>query len=498
PWLPMSPGDIKLIFDGLFKRGTLVQFDRCDTEKMKDFFEEHRWLFNDKPMRLAIEEFFEQDHAYRRSLPDIPHHGFRVLFDDELQCDIRAGLIEGYLADDVIDEDFAQKLQEGGMRFSMFHLLGMVPILGKMIRKRWGNTAYRKHAFAILTNSAYRRTALSAYAANTLIAWHRAGRADEKHAEFMQNRPGLFLAEKCSLGLLPVTLHRVILRPSRIGQRIKAGWNFLKKFITSATFRERWFLNEIALGEKDGMLTPEEREMLEGVVRDPFIVKYLKCLGVHFATVPVTQIVSVLIGAIWAGWLLAHQHPWEHAAGAFAGTVALFQVTPVSPGSICRGGFVVYLMIKERNLRDYLIAAPVSFLKYVGYLAFPLQMTSTYPHLARFMASRWATNMVHVIPVFGERGALFEHWVFDTFFNRPQKFAKWAAPRMNWLLDGWMIFGLLLAILAFTAWPQVFIGSLKAEVNLALGVIVLFILPRLLFYPLMKRNAHQPAEHASL
>ncbi|HKL20671.1 MAG TPA: hypothetical protein VJ904_02630, partial [Tichowtungia sp.] len=51
PWLPMSPGDIKLIFDGLFKRKTLVQFDRCDTEQMKDFFEEHRWIFNDAPMR---------------------------------------------------------------------------------------------------------------------------------------------------------------------------------------------------------------------------------------------------------------------------------------------------------------------------------------------------------------------------------------------------------------------------------------------------------------
>jgi hypothetical protein len=23
PWLPMSPGDVKLIFDGIFKRGTL-------------------------------------------------------------------------------------------------------------------------------------------------------------------------------------------------------------------------------------------------------------------------------------------------------------------------------------------------------------------------------------------------------------------------------------------------------------------------------------------
>ncbi|MBL7016461.1 MAG: hypothetical protein ISR84_02770 [Kiritimatiellales bacterium] len=496
PWLPMSPGDMKLIFDGLFKRGTLVQFDRCDTEKMKAFFAEHADVFAD--MQPAIDEFFAQDRAYRRSLPDITHHGLRVLFDRELKQDIRDGLIEGYLAAELIDNAFAQKLKKGGARFAAFYLIGLFPILGKMIRRRWGNTAYRQHVFGILTNAGYRRTALSAYAADSLLSWLRAGRLDEQHVEFLATRPWTFLLERLTLGLLPIVLHRVALRPARIGLRIRDGYRFLKNFITSADFREQWFLNEIALGEKDGMLTPEERELLEGVVKDPFIVKYLKCLGVHFATVPITQIVSVICGAVWAAWLLTKGHSWGEALGAFGLTVAVFQVIPISPGSICRGVFVVYLMIKERNLRDYIIAAPVSFLKYVGYLAFPLQMTTTYPHLARFMASRWATNMVHIIPVFGEKGALFEHWVFDTFFNRPQKFAIWAAPRMHWLLDGWMIFGLTLACLLCYALPQSLLGSLKAQVNLTLAVIVLFALPRLLFYPLMRRKKHQPAADSSL
>jgi len=310
------------------------------------------------------------------------------------------------------------------------------------------------------------------------------------------SRPLLFLAEAFSIGLLPIPLHRVALRPLRLIHRIRDGYRFLKSFITSPEFREEWFLNEIALGEKDGMLTPEERAELEGVVKDPFIVRYLKCLGVHFATVPVTQIVSVLVGAIWALWLLAHNHSWGEAIGAFGLTVAVFQVIPISPGSICRGGFVVYLMIKERNLRDYIIAAPVSFLKYIGYLAFPLQMTTTYPNLARFMASRWATQMVHIIPVFGEQGALMEHWIFDLFFNRPQKFAKWAKPRMRWLLDGWMIFGLTLCGLIL----RIFTPALSSPkgFNLMIGTIVLFLFPRLVFYPLMRRKQHVAAEDTKL
>lgn len=494
PFLPMSPGDIKLILSGLFKRRTLVQFDRCDTEKMKQFFDRHATVF--EGMEPAMREFFEQDRAYRRSLPDITHHGLRLLSDSSLRSDVRAGLIEGWLAEDLIDEAFAEKLKHGGMRFVCFYLPGAIPILGRMLRKRLGSEAYRQHIRKILTDTVYLKSALRAHVAGRLITWHRAGRSSETHTRLLTAKPALYLLERFTAGLLPAGLHRTIIEPSRIWHSLRAGFLFLHSFIISPEFREAWFLNEIHAGEKDGMLTAEERKHLEGVVRDPFIVRYLKCLGVHFATVPITQVVSILLGTVWAVWLLAHGHEWEEALGAFGLTVALFQILPISPGSICRGGFVVFLMIKEKNLRDYLIAAPVSFLKYVGYLAFPLQMTTTYPHLSRFMASRWATNMVHIIPVFGEKGALLEHCVFDTFFNRPQKFAKKLQPHMRWILDGWMVLGLMLAGLVIFKWtPDI---TSPKGFNLLLGTVVFFLLPRLLFYPLMTRRSHQPGDDTRL
>jgi len=46
-------------------------------------------------------------------------------------------------------------------------------------------------------------------------------------------------------------------------------------------------------------------------------------------------------------------------------------------------------------------------------------MTYHYPALARFMAAHWSTSAVHIFPVFGERGALLEHWVFRLFYNWP-------------------------------------------------------------------------------
>jgi hypothetical protein len=107
----------------------------------------------------------------------------------------------------------------------------------------------------------------------------------------------------------------------------------------------------------------------------------------------------------------------------------VFQAIPISPGSIVRGLYVVYVVIRERNIRDYNIAVCLGFFKYIGYLAFPIQMAYRYPTLARFMAGHWATGAVEVVPVFGERGALLEHAVFGLFYNYPLTVRRRMAQR---------------------------------------------------------------------
>jgi hypothetical protein len=482
PWLPMSPGDFKLIINGL-KRGALVQFDRCDLSEMEAYVAAHPDIFADvQPM---IEELKIQDRVYRRSLLDITHHGMRPTFDRALQKDVIAGLVEGYLADDLVDEAFADKLRKGGLRFALFHLLGAVPLLGKMIRQRWGSKAFRKHIFSILTNPAYFGTAIRARAAHELIGWHRSGRTDERRTRQLAEKPGRFFLERFTIGLLPIGLHRFCARPVLAWEGIVAFFKFMRDFAVDEAFREKWFLDQVAEGEKDGMLTKEEHDHIVSIIKEPFIVKYLKSMAVHFCTIPVTQIVSVITGAFVFAYVLGKGGTTGEASLAFAGTVALFQVTPISPGSLCRGFYVVGLMIYERNWRDYLVAAPLSFVKYIGYLAFPLQMTTTYPHLARFLVSRRATSLVHIIPVFGEHGALLEHWVFDLFFNVPQMLGR----HIKGLLTAWMLLGTAIIL------PALFVATLKGWVGLMIALIAVFICPRMVFYPILSRSKEKPLTH---
>jgi hypothetical protein len=185
----------------------------------------------------------------------------------------------------------------------------------------------------------------------------------------------------------------------------------------NAELRQQWLRQMVTEGRKKHLVSDEDAGVILSQVNEPFIQKYLKCLAVHVCTLPVTQIVSVLVAIIYVA-----MHPEMPRAQAWTiglGIVVLFQVVPISPGSLVRGLYVLYLVLRERNFKDYNIAVFLGFFKYIGYLAFPIQMAYHYPVLARFMAAHWATEAVHIVPVFGERGALLEHEVFCLFYNWP-------------------------------------------------------------------------------
>ncbi len=483
PFFPMSPRDIGLIVGGIF-RGSLAQFDRFHYEKLRRYWNVHPGK-SEEITRMA-EALIEYDRRYRRSMPDLSHQCFALLVNSELRREVRYGLIEGYLAKGLIDTAFAERLRSSRAAFNFFYLLGIVPLLGVLMRRIWGNADHRKHVGLLFSRTDYRCRAVRAGAAHRLIDWHRSGRSGENRSRYLAEHPWNFWIQRCTLGLLPAKLHRPLAEPKYIAFRYREAIDFIKSFYRDADFRERWLTDLITQGYEEGMLDKAERDSIMSRIRDPFIIKYLKCLAVHFATLPITQIVSVIVASVVAVSALLGGATWANAGVRFAVILGLFQVTPISPGSLCRGAYVVYLMVRERDFKSYMIAAPISFVKYIGYLAFPFQMVTSYPALSRFMASRWATGAVHIVPVFGEKGALLEHFVFDSFFNLPRILGIWAGKRLKGLLTVWALIGL--AVLAYVFYFRGVVWYSGTGINILLAVVVLTLLPRMLFYPLLRRR----------
>jgi hypothetical protein len=238
----------------------------------------------------------------------------------------------------------------------------------------------------------------------------------EDRVDRVASSPLSFLGHSL-VSILPVGIHRALTDRRYLRERLYHIAVRPVRLYFDAELREEWLRDLVQEGREKRLITADDSVQILSRIKEPFIQKYLKALAVHVCTVPVTQVVSVLVAV---GYVLLHpEMPRAQSWAIGLGIIALFQVVPISPGSLTRGFYVVWLVLKDRNFKDYNIAVFLAFFKYVGYLAFPIQMAYRYPTLSRFMAVHWATEAVHVVPVFGESGALLEHKVFTWFYNMP-------------------------------------------------------------------------------
>jgi hypothetical protein len=412
PFLPMSPGDVKLIFQGLL-RGSLVQFDRGNLATLKSFIHKHKDTFTD--LLPLVEELEKSERIYRNSIPDITHNHFRLLFSRRLWSTMLSSSRTECRITNTIDEGFERSLKKNTILSFVFWLIGLVPFLGKIGRKLIGHRSWRKHYFSLF-NPSYFIRALKGKMAEKAIAWHRGKRLNETKAKKIANSIGLFCIH-LPLSFLPAGLHNFFSSWSYFKERVDYIVRRPFRLYFNASLREEWLREMVDEGLRKRIITKDDALEIFRQLQEPYIQKYLKSLAVHVMTLPITQVVSVIVAAVYV--LSNPELSWQEASGSALLIIASFQVVPVSPGSLTRGLYVVWLVIRERNFKDYNIAVILAFFKYVGYLAFPIQMTYRYPTIARFMAAHWATEAVHAIPVFGEGGALLEHKIFGVFYNWP-------------------------------------------------------------------------------
>jgi hypothetical protein len=437
PFLPECPADIKLILRG-FRRGRLVQFDKGDLDKLETYLNAHGEDFAD--MRPALETLKREDRAYRDSLVDITYHHVR-LFASKLRHAVMAGFRESWRVRNMTDERASVRLERSGLLSVLFLVLGLVPLatpvllifawpgtmwgryvlwalplLAPFVRKIWGRADLRRHYGDLLTSPAYLGRAVRGHIAESLIRWVRAGRVSDARALALDSGPWRYFLH-LPLSFLPAGLHRFLTDKAVFKARLAAIFIRPFKLYFNADEREKWLLDMVAAGERNGLLTREEAAHIAGQIKEPFIQKYLKSLAIHLLLMPTTHVVALIVAFFYV-----RLHPeltWQQATLATGVIFGIFQIIPISPGSLARGIYTSSLILREKNFKDYSIAFGLSFFKYIGYLAFPIQMAYRYPDLARFMAGHWATSAVHIVPVFGEKGAWLEHFVFDAFYNFP-------------------------------------------------------------------------------
>ena len=437
PFLPECPADVKLIFRGI-RRGRLVQFDKGDVRKLETYVEAHGQGFAD--MQEALAALKREEGAYRDSLFDITYHHVR-LFGAKLRRAVMAGFRESWRVRNMTDDSAAARLEKSGVLSLLFLFLGLaplatpalllfawpgrtwwqypiwaLPLLVPFIRRLTGRADLRRHYGRMLRSPSYFLRAVRARIDEAIIRWVRSGRVSGARALLVAAGPWRYFFH-LPLSVLPAGLHRFLTDKAVFKAGLARVFIRPFKLYFNAGEREKWLRDMVAAGERNGMLMPEEAAHINGQIKEPFIQKYLKSLAIHLLLMPTTHVVALIVAFFYV-----RLHPdltWQQATLATGVIFGIFQIIPISPGSLARGIYTSSLILRERNFKDYSIAFGLSFFKYIGYLAFPIQMAYRYPDLARFMAGHWATSAVHIVPVFGEKGAWLEHFVFDAFYNFP-------------------------------------------------------------------------------
>jgi len=146
PFLPMSPGDFKLIFKGLL-RGSLVQFDRGDIARLEAFVASHDEEF--AGMRDLPAELKTADRLYRDSVPDITHNHLRLLYSRKLWSTMMDSAVTGWKVRNLVDEQHERKFRSSRIMTLLFFAIGLIPFLGKFIRRIWGRADRRRHYAAM-------------------------------------------------------------------------------------------------------------------------------------------------------------------------------------------------------------------------------------------------------------------------------------------------------------------------------------------------------------
>jgi hypothetical protein len=413
PFLPMSPVDIKLIFKGIF-RGSLIQFDRGNIKKLENFTSKNKDIFGD--YSELIQELKQQDAQYRASLLDLTHHHFKLLINSKLRNSIKEASITGWKNIGRIDDDHEKKLSKSWLLFSFLLIISFLPFIGKFILKMWGNSVYRKRIAKCFKSLDYLLRFFRAKRLENLILWFQKNRIRKKRVLDLANKPFEFFFELLLFSWIPPSWHKFITDSEYTVEVIKEAIKFPYKLLTDPEQREKWLLDQVKNGKEEGILTQDEEERIIKQIKDPFIQKYLKSLAVHICTLPVSEICWGITAVIV---FFTYGSNWEESLAYATASLAFFHVLPVSPGSLIRGIYVIYLMISERDIKNYWIAACISMWRNIGYFGFPIQMVAKYPTLSRFMACNWTREIVTKIPVFGEKGGLVEHIIFDLFFNLP-------------------------------------------------------------------------------
>ncbi len=168
---------------------------------------------------------------------------------------VRLGRVQTWQRLRMLSARTARRLKASEILFWMALWLDNFPLLGPWLLHWLGNSAYRRHLGALARRPSYRKRAIDAWRQVDLEDWQVVGRTPAGRANRLAGSSSRYLAEKFTLGWLPVWFHRLLADPLARRRFIQENLGLPLDLCLREAKRREWLCDVI------------EKQRIRGLVR---------------------------------------------------------------------------------------------------------------------------------------------------------------------------------------------------------------------------------------
>jgi hypothetical protein len=412
-FLPLSPAHARIMMRGL-RRGVLVHFDQCDLAQLEAWLAAHPDLVDE--LQPLVERLRIDNKHYREGLPDLWQRRLNFWVDEGQRKRVCLARLQAWQRAGSLSHRSAKRLKVSELLFWMALCLDNFPLLGPWLLRWLGNSAYRRHLNALVRYPAYRRRAIDAQRQVDLEDWLAVGCIPLRRANRLAGSPLRYLVEKCTMGWLPVWLHRLLVDPQARRRFIQERLGLPFDLCFREPKRREWLCAVIAKQRGRGLVSREKADELCAQAAETRLQGFTRDLGLSLGLEVFSKgtYLALAVYGLSSGdfWLLG-----------------LALLGPIPPSGVVRGlyglarlGWSLPGIIRRRDRRGLTalcLGIAVAPWRFIGNLFAPLEMLFYYRRLSLLLADHFVSQMVRGFPVFGGEGKLLEYWAFQATFNLP-------------------------------------------------------------------------------
>lgn len=329
-----------------------------------------------------------QQDARRQEGSFRPRESFRQAYRD--------AVIDRWRQTGQVDESTAAALRSGGRGFGRLWCSGLLPGVGRFLRRLQGHGIFRARTNRFLRESRFRRVVWRLRARRDVSRWVQTGRLPQSSARRVRSswwRYGLNAAlSKC----LPANVHRRLVDGQERWELAVQGFLLIASARYQTAYGRHLIGRSISRWEADGRIDAAESQTLQRRLSAPDVEEYLRGFSLHVGLKCLSPVLLPLkIGGVFlwlrtgdARFLLA----WL-ALPMMRTTVTLWR-----------------MFASRRENVEHGEALLVGMVPVVGSLAYSVQMFASHRDLSCFLLRDAAAKAGQWLPVYGGKCSRTELW----------------------------------------------------------------------------------------